>query len=251
MTGIEVLSDQLSYQLLDLPSHGAFVDAACSMLAALIPGDGIIWNRLDLDLDAGTAVLRGTPAELVTEPVRSLLAAHAGDHPIIQSYLRDPVRLSTPRRLSDVASHADLLRTGSYTEVMRPLGIRFQLSVMATRNGTSNGSGWALSRSGRDFTDDELRLAGATQSVLSLLSFLPRPRAAADDRAGQVELTVRERQVLALLAEGCTAQQIGRLLRISPATARKHLERVYGKLDVHDRLMAVHRARALGLLRPT
>lgn len=248
MTTTGALADELSYQLSGLPTHEQFVDAASALLAVLIAGDGVAWNHLDLA--AGTAVLRGTPTELTAEPVRSLLAAHAGDHPIIQSYLRDPASLSSPRRMSDVASRADLLRTGSYMEVMRPLGIEFQLSVMATRNGALTGSGWALSRSGCDFTDDDLRLAAATQPMLSLLSLLPRPRPAAPELAERLMLTERERQVLGLLAEGCTAQQIGSLLRIAPATARKHLERVYAKLDVHDRLMAVQQARALGLLAP-
>lgn len=56
--------------------------------------------------------------------------------------------------------------------------------------------------------------------------------------------------MLCLLAEAHTATRIGRLLRVEPATVRKHLERVYAKLGVHDRLLAVARARALGLLGP-
>ena len=238
---------ELSYQLLDLAAEDEFIYAASSMLAVLIPSQGVAWSHLDLA--TGTAQLRGTPTELQTEPVRDLLAAHAGDHPIIQSYLRTDVAVGAPRRLSDVASRRDLLRTGSYVEVMRPLQIHHQLSIMITRQGALTGSGWAVSRDRHDFTDDELAICGPVQQVLSMMtrrpvSHVPPPKEVVE-RTG---LTPREQQVLCLVAEGHTAQRIGRVLRIAPATVRKHLERVYAKLGAHDRLLAVERARALGLL---
>lgn len=55
--------------------------------------------------------------------------------------------------------------------------------------------------------------------------------------------------VLSVLSEGLTAEAISRRLGISPRTAGKHLEHIYRKLDVCDRLMAVNRARELGLIR--
>lgn len=61
-------------------------------------------------------------------------------------------------------------------------------------------------------------------------------------------LTLREHEVLALLAAGYTAGRIGRRLRISERTVHKHLENIYGKLEVHDRLAAVLRAADLGLV---
>jgi DNA-binding CsgD family transcriptional regulator len=64
-------------------------------------------------------------------------------------------------------------------------------------------------------------------------------------------MTVREREVLRLLAWSWTAARIGRELRISERTVHKHLENLYGKLGVHDRLAAVLRAQELGLLDPS
>jgi DNA-binding NarL/FixJ family response regulator len=55
-------------------------------------------------------------------------------------------------------------------------------------------------------------------------------------------LTERESQVVRLLATGATASCIGRQMRISERTVHKHLENVYAKLGVHDRLSAVLRA---------
>jgi two-component system, NarL family, response regulator DevR len=52
-------------------------------------------------------------------------------------------------------------------------------------------------------------------------------------------LTVRERQVLGLLADGADNDQIGRMLVISPETARTHVRNALAKLGVHSRLEAV------------
>lgn len=51
-------------------------------------------------------------------------------------------------------------------------------------------------------------------------------------------LTHRERQVLALLAEGADNDAIARTLVISPQTARTHIQNILSKLDVHSRLEA-------------
>jgi DNA-binding NarL/FixJ family response regulator len=51
-------------------------------------------------------------------------------------------------------------------------------------------------------------------------------------------LTRREREVLALLAEGAGNESIAEALVISPQTARTHIQNVLGKLGVHSRLEA-------------
>ncbi len=51
-------------------------------------------------------------------------------------------------------------------------------------------------------------------------------------------LTRREREVLALLAEGADNEGIARVLVISPQTARTHIQNILGKLAVHSRLEA-------------
>ncbi len=52
-------------------------------------------------------------------------------------------------------------------------------------------------------------------------------------------LTARERGVVTLLSEGMTAVAIAHRLGISPRTVHKHLENIYAKLGVRDRLSAV------------
>jgi DNA-binding CsgD family transcriptional regulator len=54
-------------------------------------------------------------------------------------------------------------------------------------------------------------------------------------------LTLREREVLGLVAEGRTNPEIAETLWITPSTVRKHLENVYAKLGVRTRTAAAAR----------
>jgi DNA-binding NarL/FixJ family response regulator len=64
-----------------------------------------------------------------------------------------------------------------------------------------------------------------------------------------VELTEREQQVLALLADGCNNQEIAAALFISQNTVKSHVSNVLEKLEVGNRVQAVVRAYRDGLLR--
>jgi DNA-binding CsgD family transcriptional regulator len=66
------------------------------------------------------------------------------------------------------------------------------------------------------------------------------------ERQVEVDLTKREREVLAWVARGKTNAEIARLLWLAPSTVRKHLENVYAKLGVSTRTAAV--ARFLNLI---
>lgn len=61
-------------------------------------------------------------------------------------------------------------------------------------------------------------------------------------------LTEREQQVLQLVAQGYTNQQICDTLVISLGTTKKHLANIFGKLNVNTRTQALLRARELELL---
>lgn len=61
-------------------------------------------------------------------------------------------------------------------------------------------------------------------------------------------LTPREREVLALLADGGDNDSIAQALVISPQTARTHIQNVLSKLDVHSRLEAAAFAQRNGLI---
>jgi len=61
-------------------------------------------------------------------------------------------------------------------------------------------------------------------------------------------LTRRELEVLHLIGEGHSNQEIAKALVITLNTVKKHASGIYGKLGVHSRTQAVVRARELGLL---
>jgi DNA-binding NarL/FixJ family response regulator len=61
------------------------------------------------------------------------------------------------------------------------------------------------------------------------------------------ELTVREREILELIAQGLTNTTIAERLVISPKTVRNHVSAVFSKLEVTRRSQAIVRAREAGL----
>ena len=62
-------------------------------------------------------------------------------------------------------------------------------------------------------------------------------------------LTVREAEVLTLVADGRSNRDIGRALFLSEATVKSHLVHIFTKLGVGSRTAAVARARELGAIR--
>lgn len=61
------------------------------------------------------------------------------------------------------------------------------------------------------------------------------------------ELTEREREVLALIAQGVSNKEIAEKLVISMKTVSNHITNIFGKLQVADRAQAIIRARDAGL----
>lgn len=83
-----------------------------------------------------------------------------------------------------------------------------------------------------------------------------REPAVARHRAGDharlvatAQLTPREREVLGLLAEGLSTEEIVGRLVLSPHTVRNHIRRILAKLDAHSRLEAVTIAARAGMIR--
>ena len=92
-----------------------------------------------------------------------------------------------------------------------------------------------LERSKRDYADRDRTILALLRPHLIRL----RAKATARQRARCAPgLTVREGEILALLAEGKTNPQIARVLYVSPHTVRKHVENIFDKLDVRTRTEA-------------
>jgi DNA-binding CsgD family transcriptional regulator len=135
----------------------------------------------------------------------------------------------------------------------RHFGISHQLSLpLRTGNGME---AYVVSRPHGEFTDAD---AGLAALVLPAVTAMVRQHRVLHDvpgwrcdRVRAAGLTEREFAVLTLLGEGLTAQAIAHRLTASPRTVQKHVEHLYRKLGVRDRLTAVQRARDAGLLAPS
>ncbi len=88
-----------------------------------------------------------------------------------------------------------------------------------------------------------------SQTVIEKLANLRQPNRAAP-RAEMSALTLREREVLELICEGLTDNEISEKLGLSRNTIRNHVATLYGKIDVHRRSAAVVWARERGVTGP-
>jgi len=93
--------------------------------------------------------------------------------------------------------------------------------------------------------------AGLSPSVQRrLLERLSEPTPAPAVTEAPDGLTAREAEVLVLIAEGLTNQEIARRLHVSTATVKTHINNLFAKTGLKDRAQAVRYAYAEGLVRP-
>lgn len=180
------------------------------------------------------AILEQWQQELPSHPLIRWFA-HTGE--VAALTLRRVPEAVVPRRECDIARSI-------YAEV----GVEEQLSIPMHVHGTEHRA-FVMARSGKDYSDEQLAMARQIQPLLMLLD---RQSQALDGAGGSMsgdgDLTGREHVVLALLARGLTARAIGHRLAISERTVHKHVEHIYRKLRVSDRLGAVYAASQRGLL---
>jgi LuxR family maltose regulon positive regulatory protein len=97
----------------------------------------------------------------------------------------------------------------------------------------------------RDFADTLLALFGDSSSQqfnVAAQSPIPNPQSLPE------RLSAREVEVLHLVADGLKNQEIGDKLYITRGTVRIHLNTIYGKLGVQNRVQAISRGREVGVL---
>jgi DNA-binding CsgD family transcriptional regulator len=228
------------------PDEDNLVKQALDQLLVLVPGEVSGFNQIDLRAPRVSVDLNPPSPLYVTSSEK--LSATIDDHPMIQHMLKTGDY--RPCRISDVVSQSRWRASTAFGEVLGPMGTPHMLAIPISI-GATGGAGYAVARSGQDFSDRDRDVALLVQSGLVALHHRLPQSAYSDalsDHAGVVALTARELGVLRLVSLGHTAQRIASELGISPRTVRKHLEHVYEKLDVHDRLLAVTRARARGWL---
>jgi DNA-binding NarL/FixJ family response regulator len=101
-----------------------------------------------------------------------------------------------------------------------------------------------------------VRVIAAGEALLSpgvtkrLLERIAGQLSAPPDPAPLIVLTDREREVLTLVGQGLTNDEIGGALFLSPLTAKTHVSRIMSKLLARDRVQLVVVAYETGLVRP-
>ena len=88
--------------------------------------------------------------------------------------------------------------------------------------------------------------------VIHVISLTPDAGDGAAPQGGDVDprqvLSVREREVLALVARALSNRQIGARLSITEGTVKRHLRNIFAKLGAVSRIDAVNKAVAAGVI---
>lgn len=165
----------------------------------------------------------------------------------------------TPATAADLSGGLAAWRRNELRQLHRDLELGEHLVFLPLTATSSDVTGFTFSRPRRQFTSADLRFLSGLLPVLQAAgrhaervnrwrAGYPDGRLGPDARGSG--LTARELGVLELTARGLTAAATGRRLGCSPRTAQKHLDHVYRKLGVNDRVSAVIEAQYRGLIRP-
>lgn len=192
----------------------------------------------------GLAALLGAEPDLeivaVTGSVEEVVAAArdlAPDVVLMDYELPDGTGIDATRRILAAPSRPAIVMLTSFTDDAVLVG-----AIEAGANGfvTKHSSPSALA--------EAVRLAAAGEPVIapSLLMRL-LPRLGGGSPVG-ITVSEREREILLLVADGATNQEIAERLHLSPNTVRNHLARLYSRLGARSRLEAVAIAIREGVL---
>ena len=100
--------------------------------------------------------------------------------------------------------------------------------------------------------DQNLEIVDRAEMAEAVITLPLRPslsRRSADDNGGLIESsTMREHDVLVLVADGLSNREVAHELAISEHTVKFHLASIFGKLGVSTRTEAVQRGVRLGVI---
>ncbi len=198
-------------------------------------------------VDDHNLVRRGLAALLRTDARYCIIAeASNGEEALTQANAHEPdimiLDISMPR-LNGLETVRRLKKQSPRTRIlMLSMHDDVGFVAQAIREGAG---GYIL----KDAMDDELfqALDALTKGEMYISAQVNLDRVE-DDCLGQTDLTAREREVLQLIVDGHTTQQIAHLLSISPHTATRHRANLMQKLNVHNQMELVRCAVEQGLV---
>ncbi|MFQ5889789.1 MAG: response regulator [Gemmatimonadota bacterium] len=180
-------------------------------------------SLLDAESDI-EVVATATTGQALMEAVR----AHRPDVAVVDLVLGEPDGLACLERIRSEGHPVRVLVLTAYSDGE---------SMRAALEGGADG--YALKTEPPQQTVTSIRQVQAGQLVFPLAA--KRWLLGGSAPAGSGQLTDREREVLALVAEGLTNAQIARRLRVSGNTVKFHLQNLYMKLGVSNRTEAAAR----------
>lgn len=152
-----------------------------------------------------------------------------------------PVVYRDSEMISDAAREQSLI----YREWMRPQGLYYSMGCTTVAGGVPYGSTTLFrSREDGDFTEEDKRVMQLVNEHLGvhLALLMPRgfPFRDGPDRMTEFArahgLTRREGEAMGLAAEGKTNREIAQALYISESTVKKHLNAIFRKLGIENRV---------------
>ena len=199
--------------------------------------------------DALRVALAATPLEVVGR-------THDVESTVVQCRARNPALLVVSGDLPGAGGGL-----GACTRVMNDDRLRTLTLVIGDPGSEdemkaaldAGALGYATARSNlADLLDDMQGVVGGEARVPRVMlgsllrSLITRERRSSEMLDRYASLSRRERETLALLAQGMDHLAIARSMVISPQTARTHIQNILGKLEVHSRVEAASLALANG-----
>lgn len=163
-----------------------------------------------------------------------------------------PTVLVTVARENDPDPFRTIATVKALHPELRVLVIADAASVIDLREAVISGvDSFLLTDAGEDDLRDAVTATARGERVVSpeVAMQLAGSWRQTGEEGGASALTPRELEVLQLLAEGLTNQEVGGRLGLSARTVKTHVQNLLSKLDVPDRTGAVARAFRLGLIR--
>ena len=152
--------------------------------------------------------------------------------------------------LNGIEATREILRASPHVGVLVLTMFEDDDSVFAAMR--AGAKGYLLKDSGGEGVVHAIRAVASGEAVFGpgvaerIIGFFSVSRSAVSQRAFP-ELTEREEEVLSLVAQGKSNQEISRQLFVSLKTVRNHVSNILVKLQVADRAQAVIRARDAGM----
>ena len=213
-----------------------FGEHIVDQLLELIPSDRAGYYEYVADVH-GNGFLHGRNLYSCERPLFDFGWADDAIPATIRSWPLQDWRVRNAHRavtLSEFLSRRQQLRNPWWVEVQRPREVEYECKMLLPApERTVRGFFFVRGPGGQDFDERD-------RAVLTMLR--PHLHAIREDwerRNRPACLTAREIELLRLVAEGLTNDQIAARLVISPATVRSHLAHVFKKLGVRTRTAAV------------